>query len=96
MIRINVLKFGIAWGVTAALLYAGCIILMMSVGREGTILFFNSLLHGLDVSGVIRMDVPWWEAGLGFFQSFVLAYLCGACIAGIYNFSLREATARRP
>ena len=63
--RINIRKFGLAWGATASLFYIGCIILMLTVGREGTVLFFNSLLHGLDVSGALRMDVPWWQALFG-------------------------------
>ncbi|MEQ9365583.1 MAG: DUF5676 family membrane protein [Leptospirales bacterium] len=88
--RINIRKFGLAWGATASLFYIGCIILMLTVGREGAVLFFNSLLHGLDVSGALMMDVPWWQALFGIGQTFVLAYLAGGCVAGIYNFSLKD------
>lgn len=87
---LNVKKFGFAWGVTGELLYLGCVILMKTVGREGTILFFNSLLHGLDVSSVIRMDMSFLEATIGIIQTFILAWLSGASIAGIYNFSLKR------
>ena len=55
---INVKKFGFATRLTGALLYLGCAIVMATVGHDSTVKFFNSLLHGLDVSTIVRMDVP--------------------------------------
>ena len=88
MNAIHIRKFGLAVGLTWALLYLGCAIVMMTVGKEGTALFFNSLLHGLDTAPIIRMDVPFYEFCIGLVESFILGWLVGACIAGIYNFSL--------
>lgn len=85
MNRIHVFKFGLACGLTGTLLYLGCVILMLTVGEQGIVLFFNSLLHGLDVAPILRTDVPLWEAGLGIIETFVLSWLIGACIASIYN-----------
>lgn len=85
MKTLNVKKLGLAFGSTAALLYLGCIILMITVGQEGTVAFFNTLLHGFDTSVVIRMDIPWWQSVLGIIQTFILAWLAGALIAAIYN-----------
>lgn len=82
---INVKKFGFATGLTGALLYLGCAVLMTTVGHDGTVKFFNNLLHGLDVSTIVRMDVPLWEFGIGMVTTFILAWLVGACIAGFYN-----------
>lgn len=87
---INIKKAGLAFGLTGALLYLGCIIVMASVGREGTIWFFNSLLHGLDTSQVIKMDVPLLQAFFGIVQTFILGWFLGACIAAIYNIQLRK------
>lgn len=84
-ITINVKKFGFAVGITWALLYLGCIILMSTVGHDGSVKFFNNLLHGLDVSAIIRMNIPLWEAGVGLLETFILGWLVGACIAGFYN-----------
>ena len=53
MKTINIKKLGLATGLTGALLYLGCMVVMFTVGREGSVKFFNSLLHGLDVSTVI-------------------------------------------
>jgi len=58
---------------------------MATVGHEGSIKFFNSLLHGLDVSSIVRMDIPLWEAAIGITETFVLGWLIGACVAGFYN-----------
>jgi hypothetical protein len=85
MDSINVKRFGLAFGSTLAFLYVGCVLLMLTIGREGTILFFNSLLHGIDVTPILRMDVPVWEMIIGIIEIFILGWLMGATIACIYN-----------
>ncbi|MDF1696968.1 MAG: DUF5676 family membrane protein [Saprospiraceae bacterium] len=90
MNSINIRKFGFATGATGVILYFGCVLLMLTVGQEGTVQFFNNLLHGLDTSSIIRMDVPIQEVFYGIVQTFALGWLVGACIAGIYNFSLKR------
>jgi hypothetical protein len=90
MNTINIKQFGMAFGLTGALLYLGCIILMVTVGREATIQFFNNLLHGLDTSSIIRMKVPWWEALIGLTETFIISWLVGACIAAFYNISMKK------
>lgn len=89
MNRINIKKFGFAIGITGALLYAGCMIVMATAGQEGSIKFFNSLLHGLDTTNIIRMDVPLLEALIGIIQTFILGWLIGACIAAFYNAQIK-------
>lgn len=90
--KINVRRFGLAFGITGALFYLGCITVMLLTGREGTIGFFNNLLHGLDVTPIVRMNMPWWESLIGIVETFVIAWLAGACIAAINNASLRQKT----
>lgn len=90
MNHINIKKMGLAFGLTGALLYLGCAILMFTMGHNGTVKFFNSLLHGIDVYSIIRMDVPLWEAALGIVEIFILGWLVGACIAAFYNASLKK------
>ena len=85
MKQINVKKMGIACGLTGTLLYLGCIILMFSLGQKGTINFFNNLLHGLDTTAIIKMNVSMLDAFLGLVQTFVLFWLIGACISAFYN-----------
>ncbi|MGK2860301.1 MAG: DUF5676 family membrane protein [Chitinophagaceae bacterium] len=87
---INAKKFGFAVGLTMALLYLGCAVVMATVGHDGTVKFFNSLLHGLDVSTIVRMKVSLAEAAVGIVETFVLGWLIGACIAGFYNAVLKN------
>ncbi|GAB4257579.1 MAG: hypothetical protein Kow0027_24880 [Saprospiraceae bacterium] len=89
MNAIDIRKFGLAVGATWAILYIGCAVVMMTVGQSGTIAFFNSLLHGLDVGSIIRPEVPLSEFFIGLLESFILGWLVGACIAGIYNFTIK-------
>lgn len=82
---LEVKRTGLAVGITSMLLYAACALLMLIAGPGGTVKFFNSLFHGLDVSTVVRMDIPLWEAGVGIVGTFMLGWLVGACIAAVYN-----------
>ncbi len=83
---INVKKMGLAVGLTASLLHLGCVIVILFTSREITIAFFNSLLHGLDVTSILRTNMSAKEMLYGFVQIFILGWLTGASIASIYNF----------
>ena len=85
MNTINIRKMGMAFGLTVAFLYLGCFGIMEIVGREGSIKFFNSLIHGVDFSPVVRMNMARWEVLIGTVETFVLFWLIGACIAAFYN-----------
>ncbi len=85
MKKLNAKKLGLAFGSTAAILYLGCVLLMIIVGQEGMVAFFNVLLHGFDTSVIIRMDIPWWEGLIGIVLTFILGWLTGALVAAIYN-----------
>jgi hypothetical protein len=88
MKSLSIKRLGLAFGVTGAILYIGCILVMATVGRDGTIDFFNSLFHGLDTSSIIQMHIPWWEALMGIAEAFIVSWLIGSCIAAVYNLSI--------
>ena len=44
----------------------------------------------LDVTAILRTTMPLWEMMIGLVETFVLAWLIGASIAGIYNFGIRR------
>lgn len=90
MNRLNIKKFGFSIGFTGVLCYLGCVIIMQALGLEGTTKFFNSLLHGLDVRNIIRMDVPVLEVLLGIVQTFVIGWLIGVSIVFFYNAQLKN------
>ncbi|QEG35802.1 DUF5676 family membrane protein [Bythopirellula goksoeyrii] len=85
MQTISIKQLGFALGATAALLYFGCVFVMLTVPHDMTIRFFNSLLHGWDVTSIMRWDMPWWEAITGVLETFILAWLVGAVVALFYN-----------
>ena len=90
MQRINIKKLGFATGSTAALLYLGCAIVMMIAGHDGSVKLANSLMHGIDLSTIIRMDMPFSEGLIGLVETFIIGWLIGASIAAIYNVSLNK------
>lgn len=85
MNTINSKKLGLALGTTVVILYLGCMLLMLIGGEEGTTWFFNSVLHGLDVSNVTRMGVPAGQTVVGIILTFGLGWLTGYLIGTIYN-----------
>ena len=87
---IDAKRFGFAVGTTMALLYLGCAFVMATAGEAATIAFFNSLLHGIDVTAIMRNDMPLAEVLVGFVETFVLGWLVGASVTAIYNASLKE------
>lgn len=83
--KLNIKKIGIASGTAASIFYVGCALVMLISGKKGTIKFYNSLLHGIDTSRIIRMNVPILEALFGVLLTFILGGLFGVIIAYVYN-----------
>lgn len=90
--HINVKRMGLAFGVTGTLLYLGCVLVMATVSKKAAVLFFNSLLHGVDVTPILRSQMPLWEVGLGIVETFILGWLIGATIAAFYNLGGQRST----
>ena len=80
-------RLGVAFGGTGVIFYLACILVMSAVPRATTIAFSNSLLHGIDVTSILREHVPLGEVLLGIVSTFVLGWFAGALIAGLYNLS---------
>lgn len=87
--RLSIYRFGFGVGITGVVFYIGCIVTMVTVPRDKAVTFFNSLIHGLDVEPVLRDNVPFLEALLGVISTFILGWIAGVIIAGIYNCSLK-------
>lgn len=90
MHKLSIKRFGFALGTTSALLYLGCVFVMLTVPHDVVIRFFNSLLHGWDVSPLMRWDMPTWEAVVGVVETFILGWLVGALFAALYNLGTRS------
>ena len=83
--NISIKRMGFAIGATAALLYVGCVFVMLTVPQDAVVTFFNSIMHGWDVEPIMRWDMPWWEALIGVVEIFILGWLVGALVAMLYN-----------
>ena len=85
MQRTEVKKFALASGITGALVYISCIILMSVLPKETLIKLANLIFHGIDFSKVIRMDIPLRETLIGVVASFFLWGVIGYLLAFIYK-----------
>lgn len=85
MQTINSNRLGLALGLTGVILYLACMCLMLIAGKDGTIWFFNSILHGLDVSSVSRMNVLFSQSIAGIILTFGLGWITGFLIGTFYN-----------
>jgi hypothetical protein len=65
--------------------------MMLILPHDVVVRVFNSLMHGLDVRSIMRWDIPWWESALGVIETFVVGWLFGALVAGIYNLGLKRS-----
>jgi hypothetical protein len=82
---IDVKRAGFALGSACAVFYLGCVFVMLTVPQEAVVRFFNSIMHGWNVEPIMRWDMPWWEAGIGVLEIFILGWILGALIAVLYN-----------
>ncbi len=87
---IEPIRLGLAFGSTFALLYLGCVLIIMTVSKETAIAFFNSLFHGIDVTSIIRTKMPVYEMVMGIIETFIIGWLTGATIASIYNIGSKK------
>jgi hypothetical protein len=78
-------KFALASGITGALVYISCIILMSVLPKETLIKLANLIFHGIDFSKIIRMDIPVREILIGVVASFFLWGVIGYLLAFIYK-----------
>ena len=87
--RLNPLRLGIGFGATGVVFYLGCMLTMATVSHDQAVVFFNSLLHGLDVGPILKTSVPVSQVALGLVTIFILCWFAGVLIAGIYNLCVR-------
>lgn len=87
--RLDPRRLGLGVGATGVLFYLGCMLTMATVPREKAVIFFNSLLHGLNVEPILQTSVPVGAVMLGLITAFVLGWFAGVLIAKFYNLGLR-------
>jgi len=83
---LSIKRFGFAVGASLALMYVACAFIMATVPKKAAIRFFNSLMHGIDVTSIMRWEMPWTEMVVGVLETFILGWLFAAVVAVLYNF----------
>lgn len=88
--KIQSIKLGIACASTGSIMYIGCAILMLILGHDGSVWFFNSILHGFDVETIMTMNVEWPNMISGILLTALLAGFSGWIAGNIYNLILKS------
>ena len=92
IMKIQSIKLGIAFASTGIVMYLGCMALMAFLGHDGTVWFFNSILHGFDTETIVRMEVPLAQTALGILLTVSISGFSGWLIASVYNRSMNLET----
>ena len=87
---INLKGLGLAFGLTATIFYIGCVITLAATPHDKAILFFNSLLHGIDVTSILKTSMPVSQMIFGVITTFILGWFAGAMTAVFYNLSVKD------
>ena len=78
---------GLAFGLTATVFYIGCVITLAATPHDKAIIFFNSLLRGVDVTSILKTSMPVFQMIFGVITTFILGWFAGAMTAVFYNLS---------
>ena len=95
MNHIKVTKFGLAIGIAATLYYFACALVFMIGGRDVSIQYLNSILHGVDVSPILKESMTVGELCISLIDFFVITTLIGATVAAIYNWLAFDSSQKR-
>lgn len=85
MKQLNAKRFGFASGLTSVTIYIACFLVMLILGKDGLVKLSNLLFHGMDFTGIIRLDIPIVETLLGLVLSFLFWGVTGYLLALSYN-----------
>ncbi len=83
--NIDAKRFAWAVALVAVVLYILCALLVWIGGREIAAWIFNSLLHGVDVHPIMRIDIPLIDTLFGLLFTTILAWFTGFMLASVYN-----------
>ena len=82
--KLNAKKVAFSLAGASAIIYIICAILI-AIFPIGTVKVFGFLFHGIDISKISRMSVPFTSTILGLIEIIALSMLFGFVFAKIYN-----------
>lgn len=89
-LRLSPIRLGLSFGATGVVFYLACMLTMAIVPHAQALVLYNSMLHGFDVTPILRTSVPIGEAALGLIATFIGGGLACSLIAGFHNLGLRK------
>ena len=89
-LRLSPIRLGLSFGATGVVFSLACMLTMAIVPHAQALVLYNSMLHGFDITPILRSSVPIGEAALGMIATFIGGGLAGSLIAGFYNLGLRK------
>ena len=85
MQKLSPLPLGVAFGTAGVVYYVGCMIFMATATSDAVAWISNSVLHGADVTSVMRESIPLSQSLFGILFTFIAGFVFGALSASIYN-----------
>ena len=85
MQKLSPLPLGVAFGTAGVVYYVGCMIFMATATSDAVAWISNSVLHGVDVTSVMRESISLGQSLTGILLTFLGGLVFGALSAGIYN-----------
>jgi hypothetical protein len=85
MNKLKPIKAAISAGTTSVVIYLGCYLIMLILGKDSLVKLANSLFHGVDFSSIINMNIPIGETIIGLVISFFFWGIIGFLFTAVYN-----------
>ncbi len=85
MKKINQNQVALSLGITASILYAGCLAIVAIIPVPAMVSFVNALQHSIDVSSITTKSISFSGAAIGIAGWFVIAAASGYIFSRAYN-----------
>ena len=85
MNNLKPIKSAISAGITSVVIYLGCYLIMMILGKDSLVKLSNYLFHGVDFSTIINANISIGETVVGLIISFFFWGFIGFVFTLTYN-----------
>lgn len=82
--KLNANRVGLALAGVMGILSVVCALLLVLIPGF-TMIFFNNILHGIDITQIAKASVTFGEFIMGLIEVLIGSYLIGCVFAKIYN-----------
>ena len=90
MEKLNQNVVALSLGVTSAILYILCLIVIAITPVPAVVSLVNSLQHSIDFSGIATKDITFLGSIIGIIGWFIIAAVTGYIFAFVYNWIIKK------